>query len=45
MTECWLMDMDGVLVRERHAVPGAQEFLSRLREAGRPFRVLTNNSM
>ena len=28
----WLMDMDGVLVREQNAVPGAQEFLGRLRE-------------
>jgi 5'-nucleotidase len=41
----WLMDMDGVLVREQNAIPGAQEFLSRLRELGRPFLVLTNNSM
>jgi NagD protein len=41
----WLMDMDGVLVREQHAIPGAKEFLTRLREAGLPFLVLTNNSM
>jgi NagD protein len=41
----WLMDMDGVLVREQNAVPGAQEFLSRLRELGMPFLVLTNNSI
>jgi NagD protein len=41
----WLMDMDGVLVREQHAIPGAQEFLARLRELGLPFLVLTNNSM
>ena len=41
----WLMDMDGVLVREQNAIPGAQEFLARLRELGRPFLVLTNNSM
>jgi NagD protein len=41
----WLMDMDGVLVREQHAIAGAQEFLSRLRETGTPFLVLTNNSM
>jgi NagD protein len=40
----WLMDMDGVLVREQQAVPGAQEFLARLRELGLPFLVLTNNS-
>jgi NagD protein len=41
----WLMDMDGVLVREQNAIPGAQEFLSRLRELGLPFLVLTNNSI
>jgi NagD protein len=39
------MDMDGVLVREEHAIPGAPEFLARLRETGTPFLVLTNNSM
>ena len=27
----WLMDMDGVLVREQNPVPGAQEFLARIR--------------
>ena len=41
----WLMDMDGVLVREESAIPGADEFLARLRERGLPFLVLTNNSM
>jgi len=41
----WLMDMDGVLVREEHAIPGADRFLARLRERGTPFLVLTNNSM
>jgi 5'-nucleotidase len=41
----WLMDMDGVLVREEHAIPGADRFISRLRELGMPFLVLTNNSM
>jgi NagD protein len=39
------MDMDGVLVREEHAIPGAERFLGRLRERGLPFLVLTNNSM
>ena len=42
---CWLTDMDGVLVHEGHALPGAAEFLDRLRERGRPFLVLTNNSI
>ena len=41
----WLMDMDGVLVQEESAIPGANEFLTRLRELGLPFLVLTNNSI
>jgi NagD protein len=41
----WLLDMDGVLVREEHAIPGADRFLARLRELGTPFLVLTNNSI
>jgi NagD protein len=41
----WLMDMDGVLVREQNAIPGADVFLARLRERGLPFLVLTNNSI
>jgi NagD protein len=40
----WLMDMDGVLVREEQAIAGADRFLARLRERGTPFLVLTNNS-
>jgi NagD protein len=42
---CWLTDMDGVLVHEGQALPGAAEFLDRLRERERPFLVLTNNSI
>ena len=41
----WLMDMDGVLVREEHPIAGAAEFITRLRELERPFLVLTNNSI
>jgi NagD protein len=41
----WLMDMDGVLVREQDAVPGAPEFIARLKELGIPFLLLTNNSI
>jgi NagD protein len=41
----WLMDMDGVLVHEEHAIPGAGEFIARLRERELPFLVLTNNSI
>ena len=40
----WLMDMDGVLVHEEVAIPGAERFLARLREFDLPFLVLTNNS-
>jgi len=43
--ESWLTDMDGVLVREDQAIPGASEFITALREAGAPFLVLTNNPM
>src|SRR5690625_17185 len=43
--ECWLTDMDGVLVHEGRAIPGAQEFLERLVARERRFLVLTNNSI
>ncbi len=42
--ESWLTDMDGVLVHEGQPVPGAPEFVGRLRASGKPFLVLTNNS-
>jgi len=41
----YLMDMDGVLIREDHAIPGADAFIARLREKQIPFLVLTNNSI
>ena len=41
----WLSDMDGVLVHEEEAIPGAAEFVARLRDRGRPFLLLTNNSI
>ncbi|SDI81257.1 NagD protein [Frankineae bacterium MT45] len=44
-SECWLTDMDGVLVHEDQALPGAKEFLERLVELQRRFLVLTNNSI
>jgi NagD protein len=43
--ESWLMDMDGVLVHEEDAIPGADRFLAGLRERAIPFLVLTNNSI
>jgi NagD protein len=39
----YLIDMDGVLVRGRTMIPGADAFLGRLRERGAKFLVLTNN--
>src|SRR3569833_2627042 len=43
--ESWLTDMDGVLVHEGQPVPGAPEFINRLRSSGKPFLILTNNSI
>ncbi|MET9874500.1 HAD-IIA family hydrolase [Actinacidiphila glaucinigra] len=43
--ESWLTDMDGVLMHEGIPVPGADAFIKRLRDSGRPFLVLTNNSI
>jgi NagD protein len=41
----YLIDMDGVLVRGREMIPGADTFLSRLEERGAEYLVLTNNPM
>ncbi len=41
----WLCDMDGVLINDGHMVPGANEFLDRLRATDRKFLVLTNNAL
>src|SRR5262245_52924741 len=41
----YVMDMDGVIVRGTQALPGAPEFIERLRERGARFLVLTNNSI
>lgn len=43
--KAWLTDMDGVLVRENAAIPGAQKFLSALKKKDLPYLVLTNNSI
>jgi NagD protein len=43
--EAWMIDMDGVLVHEGTLIPGADEFIARLRATGTPFLVLTNNSI
>src|SRR5918911_370961 len=41
----FLMDMDGVLIHEEQAIPGADRFIKALRAAELPFLVLTNNSI
>ncbi|MGC5076105.1 HAD-IIA family hydrolase [Agrococcus sp. DT81.2] len=43
--ECWLTDMDGVLVREERPLPGAKELLEQWQDRGVEFLVLTNNSI
>ena len=43
--ECWLTAMDGVLVHEEEAIPGASEFIQRLVALERRFLLLTNNSI
>jgi len=44
MDKAFLMDMDGVLITGSTPIPGAPEFIERLRAAEIPFMVLTNNS-
>jgi len=43
--ECWLTDMDGVLVHENDAIPGASEMLAGWESNDIPYLVLTNNSI
>ncbi len=40
----YITDMDGVLVRGDTMIPGAAEFLERLKSTQTPYLVLTNNS-
>jgi NagD protein len=40
----YLIDMDGVIYRENHLIPGAVEFVQALTSTGTPFLFLTNNS-
>lgn len=44
MTNGFLIDMDGVIYRGHELIPGANQFVERLREADIPFLFLTNNS-
>ncbi len=41
----YLLDMDGVLVRGKQPIPGAQDFIRRLIQNGNKFAVITNNPM
>jgi len=43
--ECWLTDMDGVLVHKNTAIPGASEMLAGWEQNEIPYLVLTNNSI
>lgn len=41
----FITDMDGVLVKGKQIIPGADRFIARLEERGREYLVLTNNSL
>ena len=43
--ECWLTDLNGVLVHEDRAVPGAAELIQRWVDTSRRFLVVTNSSI
>lgn len=43
--ECWLTDMDGVLVHENAPLPGGPELIQQWLDTGTEFLVLTNNSI
>ena len=45
MIKNYLIDMDGVLVHGKTPIPGAVEFISRLKTRKRKFLILTNNSI
>ena len=40
----YLIDMDGVIYRGSHLIPGAERFIQQLRGIDTPFLFLTNNS-
>lgn len=41
----YITDMDGVLIKGKSLIPGADRFISTLQERGIPYLVLTNNPM
>ena len=44
MPHAFVIDMDGVIYHGHRLIPGAVEFVARLREGGHKFLFLTNNS-
>jgi NagD protein len=45
LKKSFLLDMDGVLVRGRQPIPGAQDFIAKLIATKTPFLVITNNPL
>lgn len=45
LPKSYILDMDGVLISGRTMIPGAKEFIQKLKTRGIKFLVLTNNSM
>lgn len=41
----FITDMDGVLIKGKDVIPGAERFIARLEELGREYLVLTNNAL
>ena len=41
----FITDMDGVLIKGKQIIPGADRFIARLQEQGREYLLLTNNSL
>ena len=44
MPKAYVIDIDGVLIRGNRPIPGAPDFIERLKESETPFVILTNNS-
>jgi NagD protein len=45
MKKNYLIDMDGVLVKGRAPIPGAEDFINRLKKSDSKFLILTNNPL
>lgn len=45
MKKNYLIDMDGVLVKGKELIPGADEFIEKLKASGSKFLILTNNPL